>query len=218
MDASRAGGFANCAKDSRMLRVRRPIDVVVLNCCITETRKHRARRGSRRFWQNRRASGSAGRSCRPTTMSTRLAVISASSCCKAHPSSRRRPAVVISTGQAHPSFAPLTVDEGLTGFALRLAANLNSSSNPPRTIYRCRSHSEPFRYGECRCWSTSSLVGLGEWQHACSLGQAKEAWARPMRSGDPLGNHGQGAIMPAFIFEPVLTDEDGVSVSAPLAH
>src|SRR5689334_18372602 len=28
----------NCAKDSRMLRVRRPIDVVVLNCCVIETK------------------------------------------------------------------------------------------------------------------------------------------------------------------------------------
>ena len=36
--------------------------------------------------------------------------------------------------------------------------------------------------------------------------------------GDPLGNHCERAIMLAFIFEPVLTDEDGVSVSAPLAH
>jgi imidazolonepropionase-like amidohydrolase len=28
---------SNCAKDSRTLRVKRPIDVVVLNCCVTET-------------------------------------------------------------------------------------------------------------------------------------------------------------------------------------
>ena len=39
-----------------------------------------------------------------------------------------------------------------------------------------------------------------------------------MRSDDPLCNHGQRAILPAFIFEPVLTDEDGVGVSAPLTH
>ena len=34
-----------------------------------------------------------------------------------------------------------------------------------------------------------------------------------MRSGDLLGNHGQRAITLALIFEPVLTDEDGVGVS-----
>ena len=41
---------------------------------------------------------------------------------------------------------------------------------------------------------------------------------RPMRPGDPLGNHLERAIMLAFIFEPVLTHEDSVGVSAPLAH
>src|SRR5215471_850218 len=29
---------SNCAKDNRMLRVRRPIEVVVLNCWVTETK------------------------------------------------------------------------------------------------------------------------------------------------------------------------------------
>ena len=29
---------SNCAKDSRTLRVKRPIEVVVLNCCVTETK------------------------------------------------------------------------------------------------------------------------------------------------------------------------------------
>src|ERR1700719_1250815 len=28
---------SNCAKDNRTLRVKRPIEVVVLNCCVTET-------------------------------------------------------------------------------------------------------------------------------------------------------------------------------------
>jgi hypothetical protein len=28
---------SNCAKDSRTLRVNRPIEVVVLKCCVTET-------------------------------------------------------------------------------------------------------------------------------------------------------------------------------------
>src|ERR1700757_1257788 len=29
---------SNCAKDNRTFRVRRPIEVVVLNCCVTETK------------------------------------------------------------------------------------------------------------------------------------------------------------------------------------
>src|SRR5690349_12186957 len=42
--------------------------------------------------------------------------------------------------------------------------------------------------------------------------------ARPMRPGDPFGDHGQRAVMLALIFEPVLANEDGVGVPAPLAH
>jgi hypothetical protein len=29
---------SNCAKDNSTLRVRRPIEVVVLNCCVTDTK------------------------------------------------------------------------------------------------------------------------------------------------------------------------------------
>jgi hypothetical protein len=29
---------SNCAKDNSTLRVKRPIGVVVLNCCVTETK------------------------------------------------------------------------------------------------------------------------------------------------------------------------------------
>ena len=39
-----------------------------------------------------------------------------------------------------------------------------------------------------------------------------------MCPGDPLGNHGQRAIAPAVVFEPVLADEDGMGVTAPLPH
>src|ERR1700722_6709511 len=39
-----------------------------------------------------------------------------------------------------------------------------------------------------------------------------------MSSGDPLGNHGQRPIALAVVFEPVVAREDGMSVSAPLAH
>src|SRR5205085_8579952 len=30
---------SNCAKDNRTFRVKRPIEVVVLNCCVTETKE-----------------------------------------------------------------------------------------------------------------------------------------------------------------------------------
>ena len=39
-----------------------------------------------------------------------------------------------------------------------------------------------------------------------------------MCPGDPLGNHGQRPIPLAVVFEPVLADEDGMGVSAPLPH
>src|SRR6476659_4793683 len=39
-----------------------------------------------------------------------------------------------------------------------------------------------------------------------------------MSPGDPLGNHGQRPIPLAVVFEPVLADEDGMGVSAPLPH
>src|ERR1700720_3835748 len=39
-----------------------------------------------------------------------------------------------------------------------------------------------------------------------------------MSPGDPLGNHGQRPIPLAVVFEPVLADEDGMGVAAPLPH
>jgi len=39
-----------------------------------------------------------------------------------------------------------------------------------------------------------------------------------MCPGDPLGNHGQRPIAPALVFEPILADEDGMGVPAPLPH
>jgi hypothetical protein len=46
------------------------------------------------------------------------------------------------------------------------------------------------------------------------LSQAKEPRARPMRPGDPFGDHRQRATMLALILEPVLANEDGVGVPA----
>src|SRR6202035_1101814 len=48
--------------------------------------------------------------------------------------------------------------------------------------------------------------------------ETKEPGTRPMCPGDPLGNHGQRAIALALVFEPLLAHEDGMGVTAPLAH
>ena len=39
-----------------------------------------------------------------------------------------------------------------------------------------------------------------------------------MRSGNPFGDHGQRAIMLALIFKPVIANENGVGMPAPLTH
>src|SRR5215472_7351648 len=39
-----------------------------------------------------------------------------------------------------------------------------------------------------------------------------------MRSGNPLNDHGQRAIVLALVFESVLADEDGMGVSAPVPN
>ena len=39
-----------------------------------------------------------------------------------------------------------------------------------------------------------------------------------MCPGDPLGNHGQRPITLALVFKPLLAYEDGMGVTAPLAH
>jgi hypothetical protein len=91
-------------------------------------------------------------------------------------------------------------------------------AGPESRMCGCRPHSEPLRSAMCRCSLTASSGSRGADQSTRPLGQAKEPRARPMRSGDAFGNHRQRAIMPAFIFEPVLANENGVRVSAPLAH
>src|SRR5262249_13012720 len=53
---------SNCANESNTFRVSRPIEVVVLNCWVTET--PRAHRTTRRVWRSQPASGSGGRPCR----------------------------------------------------------------------------------------------------------------------------------------------------------
>src|SRR5215472_11967771 len=83
-------------------------------------------------------------------------------------------------------------------------------------ICGCRSHSAPLHSAEWCFWLTASSAGRGTDQNTRALGQAKEPWARPMRPGDPLGDHRQRAIVLALIFEPVLANEDGMGVSAPV--
>src|SRR5262249_50993313 len=70
----------------------------------------------------------------------------------------------------------------------------------------------------CRRRPTSSSAGRSTDRSTRSLGHAKEPWARPMRPSNPLGDYGQRAITLPLIFEPVLANEDGVGVSAPLSH
>src|SRR6516162_5473208 len=89
---------SNWAKDNRTLRVKRPIEVVVLNCCVTET-------------------NDALLASRISTILAKSASerVSRSIFCRAGEA-----AVVITSGQAHPAFVPLAADERFAGFALRL--------------------------------------------------------------------------------------------------
>ncbi len=126
------------------------------------------------------------------------------------------PAVIISRGEAHPSFVPLTVDEGLAGFALclqRIELLFEPLLGRFSRIDRTADGSVPPR---CGWWFFHWRPRRLECTR--SLAHAKEPWARPMCPGDPLGNHGQRPIPPAFIFEPVPAHEDGMGVSAPLPH
>src|SRR5215469_3418226 len=84
-------------------------------------------------------------------------------------------------------------------------------------ISGCRSHNEFLRAAGC-CRVTASWTGLSAGQNTRSLSQAKEPWARPMRSGDPLGDHRQRAITLALIFVPIFANQDSVGPSAPLTH
>src|SRR6516165_11964943 len=83
-------------------------------------------------------------------------------------------------------------------------------------ICGCRSHSEPVDFAVDRYRPTSSSAGPAADSSTDSLGQAKKPWARPMRSGNPLSDHGQRAIVLALVFKPVLANEDGMGVSAPV--
>jgi hypothetical protein len=84
--------------------------------------------------------------------------------------------------------------------------------------FACRSRCELLRSAVRRCSLTASSGALGADQSTRPLGQAKEPRTRPMRPGDLLGDGGQRGKVLAVIFEPVLTNEDGVGLSVPLAQ
>src|SRR4029453_6181602 len=73
---------SNCAKDNRTLRVRRPIEVVVLNCCVTETKDAPL---ASRIYDLGKIGERAGQpvDLGDDQVSTRPATISSSSCCSA---------------------------------------------------------------------------------------------------------------------------------------
>src|SRR5712691_8606981 len=79
---------SNCAKDNITLRVRRRIEVVVLNCCVTETKD-----------PPRRYIGEQLLQCRPIHRGA------------------GEPAVIISLEQTHPALVPLALDEGFARLA-----------------------------------------------------------------------------------------------------
>src|SRR6516164_9128376 len=110
---------SNWAKDNRTLRVKRPIEVVVLNCCVTETNDAPCHDVGEQPLQSRPTHRHAG-----------------------------EPAVIITRTQAHPAFVALAGDEGLAGLALRLQrieflvepllggfAGVNGAANP--CVPRC---------------------------------------------------------------------------------
>jgi hypothetical protein len=113
---------------------------------------------------------------------------------------------------------PLAVDEGFAGFALRLQQIEFLIEPLPGGFAGVDRTANPCIPDEWYFWLTASSTGLSAGQNTRTLGQAKEPWTRPMRPGDPLGDHRQRAIVLALIVEPVIANEHGVGVPAPLTH
>jgi hypothetical protein len=112
---------SNCANDNRTLGVKRPIEVVVLNCCVTDTNDAPfVSRISTILAIGERAGQPVDLvddddihpSCRNVGDQP----------LQGRPIHRRagEPAIIISLGQAYPAFMALTANEGLAGLALRL--------------------------------------------------------------------------------------------------
>src|SRR6218665_2515900 len=115
---------SNCAKDSRMLSVSRPIEVVVLNCCVTETKDTPLRSNT---------STSLAKSGRLSGEAVDLVDdhgVDLSGLDVRHQAAQRRAfhvaagvaAVVVAIADGNPAFMPLAGDEGQARVALRFEA------------------------------------------------------------------------------------------------
>src|SRR6516225_1780797 len=149
---------SNCAKDNRTFNVKRPIEVVVLNCCVTETKRRAP--GVEDLDDLGKIGERAGQpidlvddhDVDPPRGDVGKQLL------QSRPLHRRAgaPAVIIPRAQAHPAFVPLAVDKGLAGLALRLQrierlleplfggfAGIDRASNgsaPPRAVDRRLPH------------------------------------------------------------------------------
>ena len=106
---------SNCAKDNSTFRVKRPIEVVVLNCCVTETKD--APLASRISTILAKIGERAGQ---PVDLVDDQGVDPSrgdivEQLLQRRPIDRRAP--------AHPAFGPLAVDEGLADIRAVPAAN-----------------------------------------------------------------------------------------------
>jgi hypothetical protein len=113
---------SNCAKDNRTLRVKRPIEVVVLNCCVTDNEG-----GAPRIEDLDDLGKIGERAGQPVDLVDNDDVDPPRREVSQQPLQSRpihpragEPAVIISRAQADPAFLPLALDEGLAGFTLRL--------------------------------------------------------------------------------------------------
>src|SRR4051794_5008453 len=112
---------SNWAKDNSTLSVRRPIELVVLNCCVTETNDTASASKS----STSRAKSASERVSRSTlyttTISIRPARIIGEQALRrgSLEIAAREPAIVISVSRQQPTLVLLAANVGLAGFALR---------------------------------------------------------------------------------------------------
>src|SRR6516165_2932911 len=112
---------SNCAKDNRTLRVKRPIEVVVLNCCVTETNDElRASRISTILAKIGERAGQPVDLVDDHDIDAPCRDVGEQPL-QSRPTHRRagEPAIIVPRAQAHPAFVALAADEGLAGLALR---------------------------------------------------------------------------------------------------
>src|SRR3984893_7248503 len=96
-------------------------------------------------------------------------------------------------------------------------SELNSCSSPSSDDFPLSIAQRTLRF--CRTAVLGFFIGWPRRLECTrSLAETKEPGTRPMCPGDPLGNHSERPIPLAIVFEPVLAHEDGMGLSAPLAH